>query len=257
MIPLLSIFLIAQALPLTVTDATPTRLSSAQKKHRSSTAFPSPSPAVKITLVNATCVPSISVAMGGTNKPAAYPDFRQGEWTGNAPIPRSEIRYLVKSSSGDRITERILKFKPVSSQIVVMTGDLGTSWPSGDLPQLGQTPPTEQGVGRTPNFQFRCYPSDVGCKDPFHYRIVNAMPSKALILRSVAVGDKPARQIALLAPGGSVLLKGQPQCIDWDVEVEEKIHRVSIRQEGASQHCIIPFFLRDGQPHHVKVFQAP
>lgn len=253
MISILSLFLIAQASPLTV----PPHHSPAPKKHRAVAPLPSPSPAVKITLVNATCVPSVSVATDRTNKPAAYPDFRQGEWTGNAPLRRSEIRYLVKSSSGDRITERILKFKPVSSQIVVMTGDLGTSWPSGDLPQLGQPPAQEQGGGKTPNFQFRCYPSDVGCKDPFHHRIVNAMPSKALILRSVAGDDKPARQIALLAPGGSVLLKGQPPCIDWEAEVEEKIYPVSIRQEGAAQHCLIPFFLRDGQPHHIKIFQAP
>ncbi len=255
MIPILSLLLIAQALPLPECKATPPHRSP-QKKHKAPAALPSPSPAVKITLVNATCVPSIAVATDGTNKPVAYPDFRQGEWTGNAPLSRSEIRYLVSSSTGGRVTEKILRFKPVSSQIIVMTGDLGTAWPSGNLPQLGPAPPPEAGV-RTPNFQLRCYPCDVGCKDPFHYRIVNAMPSKALVLRSVAVDDKPARQIALLAPGGSILLTGQPPSIDWDVEVEEKIHRVSIRQEGAAQHCIIPFFLREGQPHHIKVFQAP
>jgi hypothetical protein len=61
----------------------------------------------------------------------------------------------------------------------------------------------------------------------------------------------------LLAPGNSVLLTGQPESVDYDAEIDGQTCRLSIHQEGAAGNCLIPFFLREGKPDYVRVFEEP
>jgi len=225
-------------------------------RHHHDAPTPEPSPQVRITIVNATSVPAISLSTSGTNLPAAYPDFRQGEWTANEAIFTPEIHYLVRNSNGVAVAGQTIRFKPISSQFLLLTGDLSNTGPADKLPQVGYSP--DAGFAkRSANFQFHVIPYTLVCSDPCHYRIFNAMPGKTLLLKSAAQDSKTPREFALLAPGNSILLTGQPASIDYVAEIDGQGYRVSIRQEGAEGNCLIPFFLRDGKPDFVRVFEDP
>lgn len=220
--------------------------------------FPNPSatPQVKVTIVNATCAPSIALSASGTNLPVAYPSFPQGEWTANAAVTNTEIHYTARFPEGQVIADRIIRLAPQSSQFLLLTGDLSRKGPSEKLPQL--TPTSCESPHPWPaNFQFHLYPVELVTKDPCHYRVVNAMPGKTLTLRTQAHDGKPSRLLGLLAPGNSLLLTGQPSSIDWIAEIDGESRPLSITQEGAVGNCLIPFFLRNGKPDFVRVFETP
>lgn len=220
---------------------------------------PSPTPAatpqVKITIINATSVPSIALSVTGTNLPIGYPNFPQGEWTANAAVTNSEIHYVARFPEGPVISDRVIRFAPKSSQFLLLTGDLSRKGPAEKLPQL--SPPSYEPHPWPPNFQFHLYPVELVTKDPCHYRVVNAMPAKTLILRTPARDGKPSRILGLLAPGNSLLLTGQPPCVDWIAEIDGMDYPVAIAQEGAEGNCLIPFFLRNGKPDFLRVFETP
>ena len=224
--------------------------------HHHGHASPSPTPRVKITIVNATCVPAISLSTHGTNHPVAYPRFQQGEWTANQALQTTEIHYLARTMEGAPLAEKSIHVGPISSQVLLLTGDLSRSGPADKLPQVGDNP-VQISVKWPPNFQFHLYPVEFVCKDPCHYRVVNAMPSKTLVLKTLPEKNRPSRQLGLLAPGNSLLLTGQPPCVEWIAEIDGKAHPLSIMQEGAAANCLIPFFLRDGKPTFVRVFETP
>jgi hypothetical protein len=211
---------------------------------------------VKITIVNATCVPAISLSTHGTNHPVAYPRFQQGEWTANQALQTTEIHYLARTMEGAPLAEKSIHVGPISSQVLLLTGDLSRSGPADKLPQVGDNP-VQVSIKWPPNFQFHLYPVEFVCKDPCHYRVVNAMPSKTLVLKTLPEKNRPSRQLGLLAPGNSLLLTGQPPCVEWIAEIDGKAHPLSIMQEGAAANCLIPFFLRDGKPTFVRVFETP
>jgi len=238
-------------------------------------ATPSPPPQVRVTIVNATSVPSIALGFGpghpaqglgnggtkgakgtgGTNKPLAYPDFPQGEWTANHAIATPEVHYVVRSTNGSPVTDQTIRFKPVSNQYLLLTGDLSTLGPAEKLPQLLGDQAT-RGVS-SPNVQFHVIPYSLVTPDPCHYRIVNAMPGKTLLLRSLASENKPAQQLAYLSPGNSILLTRQPPCVSYEAVIDGNSIPVEIQQEGAVGNCLIPFFLRNGKPDFVRVFEDP
>jgi hypothetical protein len=87
--------------------------------------------------------------------------------------------------------------------------------------------------------------------------VVNAMPAKTLILRTPARDGKPSRILGLLAPGNSLLLTGQPPCVDWIAEIDGQNYPVDIAQVGAEGNCLIPFFLKNGKPDFLRVFETP
>ena len=229
-------------------------------QHHHAAVTPTPTPEIRVTIVNATSIPSISLGIGtertgGTNKPIAYPDFPQGEWTANKAIATPEVHYVVRSTHGGLATGQTIRFKPVSSQYLLLTGDLSTRGPAEKLPQvLGDTAPRG---GYLPNVQFQVIPYALVTSDPCHYRIINAMPGKTLLLRSPASENKPAQQIAYLAPGNSVLLVHQPPCVSYEAVIDGHGIPLEIEQEGAQGNCLIPFFLRDGKPDFVRVFEDP
>lgn len=256
MLPLLAILLIAQAEMLPSGDPASPRYSGAHAHPRHPSAIPTPSPQVRITVVNATCAPALSLGIAGTNLPVAYPFFPQGEWTGNDPLNTPEIRYVARSTNGVFLADRIIRFKPVSTHILLLTGDLSTNGPADQLPRIGSsTQPANQ--ASPPNLQFHLYPVEALCKDPCRYRIVNAMPSRLLLLRTVAGTGKPSRQIALLPPGSSALLTHQPASIEWEAVIEERVYPLAVRQTGNARNCLIPFFLRNGKPDFIRIFENP
>jgi hypothetical protein len=220
--------------------------------------FPNPSatPHVKVTIVNATCAPSIALSVSGTNLPVAYPFFSQGEWTANAAVTNTDIHYMARFPEGQVIADRIIRLAPQSSQFLLLTGDLSRRGPSEKLPQLAPTA-WESSHPWPPNFQFHVYPVELVTKDPCHYRVVNAMPGKTLTLRTRARDGKPSRLLGLLAPGNSLLLTGQPASIDWIAEIDGDSLPLAITQEGAVGNCLIPFFLSDGKADFVRVFEMP
>jgi len=232
------------------------RPSACSLRHNRAAASPSPTPSVRVTIVNATCVPAISLTTSVTNQTFSYPVFRQGTWTSDEPFQATEFRYVTRNTNGATIAERTIRFKPVSSQTLLLTGDLTRSGPPEKLPPLGTSQPTS-GQPWGPNFQFHLYPQEVGCKDPCHYRIVNAMPSRILVLKSLPEGNKPARQLGILTPGNSLLLVKQSPCVEWTAEIDGQSYPVSILQEGAAANCLIPFFLREGKPAFIRIFEDP
>ena len=254
--PLLpSLLFLAQA----VTSPSSTQASATPAAHHHKAAAsptPAPSPEIRITIVNATSVPFISLNTAGTNLPVAYPEFPQGTWTGNAPLTNPAIDYLARDAAGRVVAARTLHFAPVSSQILLLTGDLSTSGPAETPPPLG-SPPVQGSKAWPPNLQFHNYPAASGDSERCRYRVVNGMPSKLLILRSIAEPDHPSRQLALLAPGNSALFIRQPRNLQWEAEIDGRIYPVTIEQESDSNNCLIPFFLRNGHPDFIRVFEEP
>ena len=191
-----------------------------------------------------------------TNRAISYPVFRQGTWTSDEPFQTTEFLYVARTTNNLPIAERTIRFKTPSSQTLLLTGDLSRSGSADRLPQLGNPQPA-LAQPSAPNFQFHLYPEEVGCHDPCHYRIVNAMPSKVLTLKTLPEGNKPARQLGILTPGNSLLLVKQPPCVEWMAEIDGQSYPVSILQEGAAANCLIPFFLREGMPSFVRIFEDP
>jgi len=262
--PLLpTLLFLAQALPVALESPAAPELSPApprsiHSKHRHGDASPSPSPSpeVRITVVNATCVPSISLSTSTPALPADYPVFPQGEWTANAPVTTPEVHYLVRNTNGTAVVEKTLHFKPVSSQFVLLTGDLDTKGPADTLRGIDSSLiPADKPC--TPNLQFQVFPYQMTCPDPCRYRIINGMPGKMLILRTTGDEGQPRHQLALLSPGNGALLVHQPPSVAWEAEIDGQTYPVIIRQEGAAGNCLVPFFLRDGKPDFVRVFENP
>jgi len=253
----LSLLFLAQSFTGSIANHSPEHHSSISGSHHShASPTPTATPCVRVTVVNATCVPSIALSISETNLPVAYPVFPQGEWTANEAGTNPQIHYVARSQEGYVIADRILRFPPQSSQFLLITGDLSRNGPSEKLPQL--TPSTSETPHPwPPNFQFHVYPVELVTKTPCHYRVVNAMPGKTLTLRTKASEGKPSRLLGLLAPGNSLLFTGQPPIVDWIAEIDGVTLPLVLIQEGAAGNCLIPFFLRGGKPDFIRVFEIP
>jgi len=217
---------------------------------------PSPSPAVRITVVNATSTPAISLSISGTNLLMSYPYFPQGEWTYNEALKSPDIHCLIRGTNGVIIAEQAIHFRPVSSQFLVLTGDPSHQDTLMNASKI-EIPFAPFPQPCVPELQFHVFPYQLGCKDPCHYTIVNGMPGKTLIIRSVAEGLKPSRQLALLTTGNSALLVRQPSSVNYEAEIDGCVFLLPIRQEGAAGNCLIPFFLNQGVPAFIRVFEDP
>ena len=249
-----ALLFLAQTLPADI--AAPPEKTTQPVRHHHGHPVPTPTLHVRTTIVNATCVPSLSLSTSGTNAPPAYPSFPQGEWTANEARTNAEVHYTVRTPAGIPVADRVIRYAPLSSQFLLLTGDLSRRGPADKLPQVvpltGAAP-----VPWPPNFQFHVYPVELVTKDPCHYRVVNGIPGKTLTLRTRPGAGKPSRPLGILAPGNSMLFTSQPACIDWIAEIDGVSLPVSVVQEGAVGNCLIPFFLKGGKPAFVRVFEAP
>ncbi len=236
-------------------------LAQAQLHHGKAAPTPAPSPEVRITIVNATCVPAIalSTATSVTDakvKRPTYTFFPQGTWTADEPLKSTNIDFIARTTNGMLLGEHKISFQPVSSQTLLITGDLSTIGPPDTLPAIG-LPPVVEAKPWDPNLQFHSYPAATGTNDLCRYRVVNAMPSKLLILRSPAEGNKTAQQLALLAPGNSALFIKQSPNLHWEAVIDGQVYPLDMAQEEDRKNCLIPFFLRNGLPTFVRVFENP
>lgn len=260
---LFSGLLLAQAFPVPAKNAgSPSPAPSPLAKHlasRSKKPKIAPTPSLHLTIVNATCLPEIFFTTAGTNRPVEYPRFPQGRWIESGPRTNPVIRFLAGSPGQPYSVDRQLNFPAICRQFLVLTGDLSRHGPMEKLPGLITTEtPATPGITNWPaNFQIRSYPVELATKDPFHYRVLNAMPGKTLTLTLPAREGKPRRVLGILTPGGSLLLTGQPSCIDWIAEIDGREIPLSVHQEGASGNCLISFFLKQGEPAFVRVFENP
>ena len=268
MIPLLAILLFL-AYPVNPVPVEPPCMAEGQphqarNNHRGRYgAHPSPTPSVRVTSVNATCVPAISLSLSGTNGAPAYPVFAQGDWTTDSPFTNPVTDYVARDTNGVFLKHQRITFRPVSKQYLLLTGDLSRDGDPDHLPGVGaslEKPSLMQGrrtAEDLANLQFHVIPCEGVVKDPSHYRFVNCIPGSSLLLRKPAEGGRPARELALLTPGSSVLLTGQPDSVVYEAEVQGTILRLEIFQEGAVADCLIPFFLRSGKPSYATVFESP
>ncbi len=273
MIPLLAI-LFSLAFPADAVPVEPPYMAEgeahqARHDHRGRYgAHPSTTPSVRVTIVNATCVPAISLSLSGTNGAPAYPVFAQGDWTTDAPFTNPVTDYVARDTNGVFLKRQRITYRPVSKQYLLLTGDLSREGDQDHLP--GVSPPSEPVLSEKPsqlqglrtaeavaNLQFHVIPCEGVVKDPSHYRFVNCIPGSSLLLRKPAEGGRPAKELAFLTPGSSVLLTGQPDTVVYEAEVQGTILRLEIFQEGAVADCLIPFFLRDGKPSYATVFESP
>jgi len=228
-------------------------------------AKPTPSPSVRVTIVNATAAPALSLSVTGTNGAPAYPLFRQGDWTADPPFTNTVVDYAARETNGALLAMQRITYRPVSKQYLLLTDDLSLREADASHPAPGpftQTPgETPSGHLPTPNpvsrLQFHVIPCEGVVKDPSHYRFVNCIPGSTLILRKPAEGGRPARELALLTPGNSVLLTGQQDSVVYEAETLGIVLRIEIIQEGAVADCLIPFYLRDGKPTYATVFESP
>jgi hypothetical protein len=249
-----SLLFLAQAL---ASDPLPSPQSGHQQvtaRHHSRSA-PTPFPAFRLTIVNATSVPSISLGISGTNNPPEYPRFPQGSWIEGAPRTERTLRLLAWSQDGIPAADRTLVL-PARRQFLVVYGELCRNNAGETLAfqEPGKVDPTGS---RAPNLQFRSYPVELVVKDPCHYRVVNAMPGKTLLLFSPAREGRAKRLLGVLTPGNSLLLTGQSPAVEWTAAIDGQEFPVSILQEGAAGNCIVPFFLKEGRPSFVRVFETP
>ena len=262
--PLLSVLLILGQSIMTASIPDPPqeiqRISTRSHAAGKNSPSPTPTPQVRITIVNATCLPAISLTTGGDHLPLDYPEFPQGEWTGNQPLTNTEVHYLARTTNGMLLGEKSFRFQPISSQMLVLSGDPSpegapdNSTDSGNITKTDSS--TSFGITRE-GIRFGIYPVETPCRDPSHYRIVNAMPSEAITLRIMQQGNQPPQILGVISPGKSLLLTGQGPCVEWVAEIGGVSYPVIIQQEGAVANCLIPFFLRNGKPDFVRVFETP
>jgi hypothetical protein len=246
---ILLLLVVAAATPCPAKDATARRT-----RHHAVNGDDGP-PSIRLTIINATSVPEISLSKG-TNIPADYPRFRQGTWTADEALTNSTINLVVRTSEGVIVANRSLVLPKKCHRFLLLSGDLSrrslAEKPTQPLPRTASTPDLPP-----PNLQFLSYPVELVTKDPFHYRVVNAMPDKTLTLHVPAHDGKPARTLGILTPGNSLLFTGHPPSIEWIAEIDGAKFPVSVTQEGAAGNCLIPFFLRKGRPDFVRIFENP
>lgn len=219
------------------------------------TPHPVPAKPFRITIVNATSFTSISLSTKGSQFPAEYPFFPQGSWIECAPRTERTLCIHVTDQDGTIATDRQLSL-PAARQFLLITRETARNGLS------ESTPIPTPGVGGEdasfpPDIRFRSYPVELVVKDHCHYRVINAMPGKTLLLCAPARDGQPRRLLGVLTPGSSLLLKGQPPAVDWLAVVDGKEIVLPIAQEGAVGNCLVPFFLRDGRPSFIRVFETP
>jgi hypothetical protein len=206
-----------------------------------------PVPKTSVQIVNATSVPRIGLRVNGDEK---YPDFPQGLYTADAPIPVLKAKYVATEKSSGRSAERDWSFEPNRNQSLVILGDFSVDQPPDKLPQVQAPPPKPDGTPYPPNVQMRVYSHEEHPENGIKYRIINGMPRKVMKL------SLQGKFLAELQPGDEFSLTQQAPLVDYSVEVDSKVIAVRMRQEGLVRNAMIIFFLQeDGTPAFLRAFE--
>jgi len=204
-----------------------------------------------VQIVNATSVPTIAVYV---NKQLLYPDFPQGLYTGDAPLPYSSARYQALFMKARLASQPVtVDFAKNEKQTMLITGDFSKTHPPDELPQPGATPspPPEGKKEYEPNVQFRVLSHSLSENEkPLRYRFFNAMPKKHLSVRSTAGASS-----GTVAPGKDYSFLDQPPYETFVVTVDDVETEVLINQQGHERNCTVVFFLKDGKPEFSRSFE--
>ncbi len=177
-------------------------------------AEPSSPPTTQVQIINATCVPSISLSVNGKN---SYPDFPQGLYTGDAPVATMNARYrALDPKSGASVESPEFKYDANARQSLVILGDFSLSAPPGTLAQPGPKPPPPV-KPFPPSVIFRLFSHSSEPGDtPVRLRVLNGMPGKTLKFSS----REETREIL---PGFDHEFKKQPPLYEYTAEVDGKL----------------------------------
>ncbi|HEY5813071.1 MAG TPA: hypothetical protein VIT23_10525 [Terrimicrobiaceae bacterium] len=203
-----------------------------------------PIPTTSVQIVNATCVPALTLKI---NDRIAYNSFPQGKRTGDAPISSLELTYEAEDTrTGLRVKSAKVTYGANAYQSLIMLGDFSTDIPPDELRQPGQAP--QRGEKQySPNVIFQVF-SHEAAKAPIRLRVINGMPGKSLIF---AAGSKEMR----IKPGAHAVLEGQTATAEYVARVDDEEIPLLMRQEGLLRNAIIVFFLKSGKPDFVRVFE--
>lgn len=205
---------------------------------------PTPPPSTSIQIVNATSVPRIALAVNGRDD---YPEFGQGLYTADAPVPTLKVKYRATDlNSGAVVETEEFQFLPGKNQSVVLLGDFSPTAP------LGQITPIDPVAGSEkfpPSFVARVFSHDVEKgQEPVRVRVINGMPGKRLVFR-VKETDH------VLEPGEVKTFSGQPSVIQYLAKVGEEFVPVFLRQDDSIRNVMVIFFLQEGRPTFMRAFE--
>lgn len=195
-------------------------------------------------IVNATCVPKVSVSVDGVLR---YPELAQGLWTGFGPSKDLAVRYtVVDLASGKKVESEVIKLEPHADQTLVITGDFSTDVPPGNLAQ-SESLAAKPEKPRAPNVQFQLYSHSMSPDEKgLRFRFINAMPGISLTIKT---SSNPPKAIA---PGDNLVLAGQPKKAHYEIAIGEmKIPVTLVRKDKLNQTVV--FYLKDGAPAYVAI----
>lgn len=211
-----------------------------------------PLPSTSIQIVNATSVPSISLEVNGR---LDYPDFPQGEYTGNAFTQGLAYRYKgINKADGVSADPKVITFKNLDNQTLLLIGDFSVETEEGAMPQPNQLHNAYESpsASNPPNLIFRVYSHQEGLKKPpLQIRIINGMPRKILKLKL----PNSATTLDFL-PGEEKELVGQPPVQRYDFEVDGKHMPVIMLQDENPVNANIVFYLKNNEPAFKRFFES-
>ncbi len=195
--------------------------------------------AAELTIVNATCVPAISLSVNGT---MCYPDFPQGAQTGNGTWDGLKNRYQAADGKSGRTSEPCsVTLTARANQTLIVAGDFSTDISPVAFPQPGP-PPEPPSKPFPPNVHFLVYPYEAQADSTRPcFRFVNLMPRIPLELA------QPNRPATRLLPGKDVLLTSQPRPAVYSAKAGDKTFTITLITKEDKNQLVI-FFLKDGAP---------
>ena len=197
-----------------------------------------------VQVVNATSVPVLSLRINDT---LAYGTFPQGMKAGDAPVPLLEAVYEAEDKqTGSKAKSDKITYQPGAHQSLVILGDFSTASPPISLRQ-----PDSAAVGEDsqepPNVLFQVYPH-TSSKAPVRLRIINGISGKRLTFAN-------GRNEFVVRSGECAVLESQPPTARYTAHVDGESIPLLMRQEGLIRNAIIVFFLKDGKPSFLRVFE--
>lgn len=194
----------------------------------------------RLQIVNATCLPALSLWINGAE---VYPTFLQGQQTGDAPLELSQADYEAHDPrTGHSWKSKRITYSPSSAQTLVLLGDAPQSGESAD----------PNGKNPLSGVSFLVVPHTAGTSEkPGRLRVINGLPGQDVFFPEA---DGKMRAVA---PGAMETFHGQPSVFTHLARVHDEEIPILMRQDETPRHAIILFFLRDGRPDFIRVFENP
>lgn len=207
------------------------------------TASPPPPATARVQIVNATCVPAIALQVNGTD---TYPVFPQGQQTADGPTDSIQSKYQATDlASGEICASKTFHHSTKTGQTVVILGDFTT--PSQPAQQTARR---SSSANDTRNATF-LHLSHASAGKPIRLRVINGIPERTLVF-SDAEGNPWS-----VPPLQMRTLSGQPATYEYAFTMDGHKIPVFIRQDTTPRNAMIIFFLKEGKPAFMRVFENP